>query len=138
MDTLGIQAPPYLRNVLEADTMAYTYVYLCQDSCDQLAITRSADPDINPEDCDEIQSAGIDLLPNPTHNLLQIRFLGRWKEERKLEVRDITGRLWLSRTTLVPTDIMEEVLVSSLPEGLYFLYIRDVSGQSAVSSFLKM
>lgn len=127
----------HIRQISDTDTLAHTYVFHCQDPCEQVAVTRSADAGAWSPDCGDAQRTTLEVAPNPTAGSLRIGLHGPWQEGGQLEIRDIAGRLWIARRVMAMAPGSLELDVSVLAQGMYFLQVRDGSGHSATVSFIK-
>lgn len=72
------------------------------------------------------------IYPNPTSNLL---YIDCSEEIQSIQVADVTGRLLITQSNLTTRNL--QFTTSELAEAAYFIYIKTISGKTAVKSFVK-
>ncbi len=75
------------------------------------------------------------LSPNPAHDWLQLRYGGLILPNTRLQITDATGRQLLEQGFMLE---YQQVDISSLPNGLYYLILRNEDGILASEPFLKL
>lgn len=81
------------------------------------------------------QIATLDLFPNPATDFVQLRFNGPMLPDAEIWVTDATGRLMLREPMLLD---QQQVDVSALPGGVYFLVLRQGGQRFGVQRVVKM
>ncbi len=82
----------------------------------------------------KINPQALNIYPNPANRLLEINLLNSFSSSMQLRVSDISGQTLIHRT--INPAIKNELNVSSLPAGLYFIQLQD-GQQNWVGKFVK-
>jgi len=100
-------------------------------ACDSLSLPLSLPLSIS----ENLNNSNIKLYPNPSFNNLVIENLGQQKNDVRVEVRDVTGKLELIKNI----GLVEKVTIntSHLPAGLYFVTIKDEQNVIATKKWVK-
>lgn len=81
------------------------------------------------------QIVELSLFPNPAVDFVQLRFNGPVLPDAEIWVTDATGRLMLREAMLLD---QQQLDVSALPSGVYFLVLRQGGQQMAAQRVVKL
>jgi hypothetical protein len=81
------------------------------------------------------QIAELSLFPNPTADFVQLRFNGPMLPDAEIWVTDAAGHLMLREPMLLD---QQQLDVSALPSGVYFLVLRQGGQRMAAQRLVKM
>ncbi|NNK28157.1 MAG: M28 family peptidase [Flavobacteriaceae bacterium] len=76
---------------------------------------------------DDLEAIGLSVFPNPVKDMLNIKL--REAIETDFEIADMNGKTLLKRTIVNLENSLE---VSQLPEGIYFINLKNEKGQRVI------
>jgi hypothetical protein len=92
-------------------------------------------PPVNP--VAEAKPACFSVYPNPVSNALFIHLSGKQSAEYTVKIQSITGETRIEKRLYIDANTVEQVDVSSLPTGIYFLSMSNPIRGTSVMKFVK-
>ncbi|KAA9332661.1 GEVED domain-containing protein [Adhaeribacter soli] len=72
----------------------------------------------------DLNLAGLDVFPNPTTGIVNLRLNNKTTEDYRLEVMDVVGKV-LMQQDMTLTDKAQTLNLSALPKGVYFIKVQN-------------
>ncbi len=126
----------YLNQVSDDSLGQYTYVFVCSDSCAQVATTRSEGPHSPPCAPGEI-SWSFQLMPNPANTFCTLQLVSDAPGNYDLVLYDIAGRM-MGNTSLNLPEGSNEVPIdaSRWSSGMYIVVLSDEQGHRQMAKLI--
>ena len=86
----------------------------------------------SPLSTNQVTNADFSVYPNPTNDILNIKFDKNSTEIKSAQISDLSGRIVLEETLENQT-----INVKSLSIGTYILMVKDVDGKLFYQKFIK-
>lgn len=80
----------------------------------------------------------ISFSPNPVHNIVNIEAAQQNNWSGTIELYDVSGKLWYSESIVVEKLLNQQIDLSQLPAGIYWLKINGITGVSYTDKLLKL
>jgi poly(hydroxyalkanoate) depolymerase family esterase len=81
-----------------------------------------------------LSDKSITLYPNPAYNKIKLMLSAYWKAGDNITIYDATGKVLLNKQS---TGNMEELNITSLSAGTYFLRVTNKDSEETVQTFIK-
>ncbi|MEZ5030522.1 MAG: T9SS type A sorting domain-containing protein [Saprospiraceae bacterium] len=126
----------YLNQVSDDSLGQYTYVFVCSDSCAQVATTRSDGSHSPPCAPGEI-SWSFQLIPNPADAFSTLQLVSDAPGNYRLALYDVTGRMMGNTALTLPEGSNDVPIdVARWSSGMYIVVLSDEQGHRQMSKLM--